>query len=388
MRCFRLAIVALSLALGGCAWMGNWLQGGEDNSTPPAELVSFTPVLEVETLWSTQIGAGADKQLVKLVPAVTPDRVYAADRRGRVVAIEAASGRQVWNAETEVRISAGPGVGEGLVLVGTSDGETLALDGADGALKWRVSVSSEVLSVPRALDGVVVVATMDGKVYGLEATDGRQRWVYDRTVPVLALRGASTPALTQGRAIGGFASGKLASLDLRDGRPQWEATIAVPRGRSELERLVDISADPILVGDVVYVVSFQGRIAAVSVDSGRIIWARDFSSYTGLTTDGSQLYVVDDQSHVWALYARNGASVWKQDKLQARSVTAPAVHGDAVVVGDFEGYLHWLSREDGELLARTRVDDEGIGTAPVVVDDTLYVLGKGGTLKALKTSRK
>lgn len=388
MRCFRLAIVALSLMLGGCSWMGNWLQGGEDNSTPPAELVSFTPSLEVETLWSTRVGTGSDKQLVKLVPAVALDRVYAADRRGRVVAVEAASGRQVWDAETGVRISAGPGVGEGLVLMGTSDGEVLALDSADGVLKWRAPVSSEVLSVPQAMDGVVVVATMDGKVFGLEAADGRQRWVYDRTVPVLTLRGASSPALAHGRAIGGFASGKLASLDLRDGRPQWEATIAVPRGRSELERLVDISAAPILVGDVAYVVSFQGRIAAVSIDSGRIIWARDFSSYTGLTTDGSQLYVVDDQSHVWALYARNGASVWKQDKLQLRSLAAPTVHGGAVVVGDFEGYLHWLSQEDGELLARVRVDDEGIVAAPVVVDDTLYVLGKGGTLKALKTRRK
>lgn len=388
MRSFHLAIVALSLALGGCSWMGNWLHGGEDNSTPPAELVSFTPSLEVETLWSTRVGVGSDKQLVKLVPAVAQDRVYAADRKGRVVAIEAASGRQVWAAETGARISAGPGLGEGLILVGTSDGEMLALDSADGALKWRAPVSSEVLSVPRGLDGVVVVATMDGKVFGLEAADGRQRWVYDRTVPVLALRGASSPALTHGRAIGGFASGKLASLDLRDGRPQWEATIAVPHGRSELERLVDISADPLLVGDVVYVVSFQGRIAAVSVDSGRIIWARDFSSYTGLAADGSQLYVVDDQSHVWALHAGNGASIWKQDKLQARSVTAPVVHGDAVVVGDFEGYLHWLSREDGAFLARTRVDDEGISTAPVVVDDTLYVLGKGGVLKALKTHRK
>lgn len=384
----RFVVVALSLTLGGCAWIGNWFHGGEDNTAPPAELKSFTPALEVATVWSTHVGAGSDKQLMKLVPAVALNRVYAAERKGRVVAVEAASGRQVWEHDTDAPISAGPGLGESLVLVGTSEGEVIALDAADGTLRWRAPVSSEVLSVPRAADGVVVVSTMDGKVFGLAAADGRQRWVYDRTVPVLTLRGASSPILAQGRVIGGFASGKLASMDLQDGRPQWEATVAAPRGRSELERLVDISADPVLVGDLVYVVSFQGRIAAVDINSGRLAWARDFSSYTGLAVDRKQLYVVDDKSQVWALDVRSGASVWKQDQLQARTVTAPAAHGDAVVVGDFEGYLHWLSRDDGAFLARVRVDDEGITAAPVVVDDTLYVLGKGGVLKALKTTSK
>jgi len=388
MRGVRLAVVALSLSLGGCAWISNWYKGGADNTEPPAELVSFSPTLDVRTLWSTQVGVGSDGQLVKLVPAVAEGRVFAADRRGRVVAVDAASGKRLWEADTEAPISAGPGIGEGLVLVGTSEGEILALNQENGAIAWRAPVSSEVLAVPQAAAGIVVVATMDGKVTGLDAATGARRWIHDRSVPLLTLRGASTPLLTRSQVISGFASGKLAALDLQDGRLQWEATVAVPRGRSEVERLADISADPVLVGGVVFVVSFQGRIAAVAADSGRIGWARDFSSYTGLAADWDQVYVVDDQSQVWALDTRNGASVWRQDKLRARGVTAPAVSGPAVVVGDFEGYLHWLGRDDGEFMARVRVDDNGVVMPPVVAEDVIYVLGKGGSLKALKIERK
>jgi outer membrane protein assembly factor BamB len=374
------AIVLLSTGLGGCAWMS----GGKDNTEPPAPLTSIDSRLEVETLWSTRVGVGSKKQVLKLVPAVAEGRVFAADRKGRVQAVDAASGKRLWETATEAPISGGPGVGDGLVLVGTTGGEVLALDAEDGALRWRVPVSSEVLSVPRAAEGVVVVLTADGKVFGLSVEDGRRRWIFERSVPVLTLRGTSSPALANGLVVGGFASGKLASLGARDGRLLWETSIAVPSGRTELERLVDISADPVVDGDVVYVVTFQGRVAAVALESGRMLWVRDMSSYAGLGVDGRQVYVTDDKSHVWALDHRNGASLWRQDKLSSRALTAPVPHGGAVAVADFEGYLHWLSREDGSFLARVRVDRAGILAPPVVVGDTLYVHGRSGALAAYR----
>jgi outer membrane protein assembly factor BamB len=381
-----LPVLVLSLTLGGCAWMTNYL-GGKDNREPPAELVAFDPVRSVHTLWSTRVGSGADRQYLKLVPAVADGRVYAADGKGRVVAVDAETGKTVWRTSTDAPIAGGPGVGEGLVLVGTSGGELLALDAHDGALAWRVPVSSEVLSVPRVADGRVVVHTGDGRVFALNAADGKRRWVFDRTVPVLTLRGTSSPVLTQGLAVGGFASGRLASLDARDGRLLWETAIAMPQGRSELERMVDISADPVVVGNVVYVVSFQGRLAALDLGTGRTLWSRDISSYAGLAADRRQVYVTDEQSHVWAFDARSGGSLWKQDKLHARGLTAPVLQGDAVVVGDSEGYLHWLSREDGSFLARERVDGSGILVPPAVEDDTLYAYGRKGALAAYRLER-
>jgi len=381
----RLSVLLLAtVLLAGCGTVRDYL-GGEDNLEPPAELVEFTPTVQVRKLWSRQIGAGFDRQYLKLVPVVREGRIYVAERKGRVAAYDAASGERVWERSTGSRLAGGPGVGEGLVVVGGSDGEVIALKAEDGEPAWQVQVSSEVLAQPRAGYGVVVVRTVDGKLYGLDPADGQRIWVYDRTVPVLSLRGTSSPVLAAGLVIAGFDSGRLVALSVRNAEVIWEARIAEPRGRSELERLVDVDADPVVADDTVYAVTYNGRIAAFDLQTGAGLWRRDMSSHEGLSVGPTQVFVTDARDHVWALKRSNSVSMWKQSQLQGRRLTAPAVFRDWVVVGDAEGYVHWLRREDGQFAARLRIDSDGIIAQPVATADALYVYGAGGELAALTT---
>ncbi len=380
-------LLAALLALGsGCGTVKDYF-AGKDNTTPPAPLPPLAATLNVQTAWSARVGVGSAKEYVKLMPSIGSDKVFAADSAGLVSAYQTGTGHIIWSTQTNAPISAGAGSGEELVLVGTRDAEVLALDAASGAEKWRAKVSSEVLSAPRAEVGVVVVRTVDGKLFGLKADDGSRLWVYQSSTPALTLRGTSSPLLHKGKVIAGLANGKLAALSLADGKLLWEATVAEPRGRSELERLVDISGELQIQGDILYAASFQGRLAAVDTNSGRLVWVREIHAQSGLAVDEDAIYVTDSQSHVQALDRRDGGVLWKQDKLHDRAVTAPAVYGNYVVVGDFEGYLHWLNRSDGAFAARVRVDDAGLLAAPVTMDDTFYALGKGGALTALRASQ-
>ncbi|MBI5041082.1 MAG: outer membrane protein assembly factor BamB [Gammaproteobacteria bacterium] len=365
--------------LSGCSWLR-----GDDNAEPPAELTDIQAKVKLEERWSKDVGADTDELFLRLRPAVDGGRVFAADRKGHVRAYDATNGQEFWETDAGIMISSGVGVGDSLVLVGSSDAEVVALDWRDGHEVWRTRVSSEVLSVPGADQGTVVVQSVDGKLTGLKASDGSRIWVFDRSVPVLSLRGTSSPLLTQGVVIAAADNGKLAVLDMARGLPAWETSVAVPHGRSELERMVDIDAAPQVWGKTIYTVSYQGRVVALDGESGREVWARDMSSAAGLGVDLSNVYVTDDVSHVWALERDNGTSVWKQDKLAHRSLTAPVAFGDYVAVADFEGYVHLLARGDGELVGRARADRKGV-LAPLVVDgDTLYVYGNGGTLTAYR----
>jgi outer membrane protein assembly factor BamB len=377
-------MLMVSWLLTGCS--GIPLLSDEDNADPPSELETISGDIQLKQLWKRDVGVGFNEQYVRLVPAVHGEHLLVADRKGRVTALSAESGKLLWQVDTDVPISAGPGAGEGLVLVATSDGEVLALALDDGAELWRAQVSSEVLAVPQIDRGVVVVQTADGKVIGLGAPDGEQLWIYDRTVPVLTLRGTSTPAVERGVVISGFASGKVAAISTERGFVAWETNVAIPKGRSELDRLVDIDSDPVIAGGSVYVTTFQGRLAVIDVQSGDLGWSRDMSSFAGLGVDFSQVYVTDEHSNVWALARDSGASVWQQDKLRNRAITGPETYNDYVAVGDFEGYIHLLSRYDGHIAARTRVDNKGISATPLAVGDVLYVYGNGGTLAAFKSS--
>jgi outer membrane protein assembly factor BamB len=260
----------------------------------------------------------------------------------------------------------------------------IALGEDDGEIKWRARVSSEVLSSPGSRGGVSVARTIDGKLFGLSADDGTRLWVYDRTTPVLTLRGTSSPALAEGAAIAGFDNGQVVAIALSNGQPLWEARVAVPRGRTELERMVDIDADPVIEDKAVYAVTYQGQVAALELFSGEVIWRRDMSSHAGLGVGPENIYVTDDASHVWALNRANSASMWRQAKLEARHVSPPAVFGQFVVVGDLEGYVHWLRREDGQFVARVRIDSDSIVAAPVATSFAVYVYGSGGELAALQ----
>ena len=375
----------VALVISGCSALSN-LISNEDNSLPPAPLPELKDALTIEILWAEDVGAGAKNQHTLLAPVTDGERIIVTDYKGQVRALSAETGKTLWRTKTKLPISSGAGLGDGHVLVGSSDGEVLALSAANGAVDWRAEVSSEVLSAPGLADGVVLVRTGDGKLFGLSASTGARLWVYDRQVPALTLRGTSAPVVVANAAIVGFDSGRLAAVSVTDGQPLWETPISVPRGRSELERMVDLDAQPIIVDDVIYVVAYQGAIAAVDRFSGEILWRRDLSSYAGLGADRTHLYVTDEQSHVWAFDRYSHASLWRQDALQGRNLTAPVGFLDYVVVADFEGYVHWLQRSDGKLVARTRVDRKGVVAPPIPSAETLYVYGQGGKLTALQIS--
>jgi len=386
MKSYRILPVLFTLALAGCGGGGltTWL--GSYSREKPAELEPLVNQLGVRTVWSTDIGSGTDGQRLNLRPRVDGNVVYAANADGKVVAVEAGTGRTLWTADIDREVTGGPGSGEGLVVVGTADGEVVALDATTGTERWVVQLSSEVLSAPAAAEGVVVVHTLDGKLTGLNAADGAQRWQYDRPASGLGLRGSSSPVVSGRNVICGLAGGRLVAVETATGFPVWETTITLPTGRSELERVVDITGDPLLHAGQVFIGTYQGEVAALYDSNGQVAWRRKVSSYNGVATDGRALYLADDNGLVWSVDLRDGAALWKQEALRGRRLSAPAVIGGWVVVGDFEGYLHWLSPDDGSLLARSRVGSAPISARPQSVDGTLYVLGDDGALAALRVA--
>lgn len=382
----RILLAALLAACcHGCGTtdkVASWFSGGKDNTEPPAPLVEFRPRVNVVRLWSEGVGGGTDRQYLKLAPAVAGQRLFTADSDGEVVALDASNGKTLWSKDVDERITGGPGFGENVVLVGTGEGGVIALNADSGKKLWRSRVSSEVLSPPIKAEGTVVVRTNDGRVFGLAGDSGKRLWTYDRTVPALTLRGTSAPRVSGNIVVAGFDAGRLAALDLPTGRLLWETSIATSRGRSELERMVDIDSEPLLMDGIIYVATFQGQIAAVQLESGRIVWNREISSYAGFTADQNALYLSNDQSHVLAIDRFTGSVIWRQEKLHARAATGPASIGDYVVVGDLEGYLHWMDKGTGEFVARTEHSGARILVEPIVVGRVLYAYGSDGTLAA------
>ncbi|MDM8558990.1 outer membrane protein assembly factor BamB [Candidatus Parabeggiatoa sp. HSG14] len=374
----RLLLLCI-VGLGGCA-------GSADNTEPPAPLVNFKSTLTLKTLWTAYAGGGTGDGYFKLAPVFYNDEIFTASKEGHLRAFNFKDGKQKWGQKIDVPISSGPGIGEGLVLVGTQKGDVVAFSDTDGTEQWRAQVSSEILAKPIINQGIVVVRTGDGKLFGLDSKTGEHLWIYERSrLPLLSLRGTSTPIVGQESILAGFDNGKIALLELDTGKVIWEAAVAISRGRSELERMVDIDADPLLIGNMVYVTSYQGRTVAIDLTKGKLLWEREISSYTGLDADIDYLYVSDTKSHIWALDRYSGEDWWKQEKLQARFVTAPVSIGDYVVVGDIEGYLHWLHREDGQFIGRYRIGKASITVPPLVVNDILIAFNSKGDIVALRS---
>ncbi|MFB3116921.1 MAG: outer membrane protein assembly factor BamB [Gammaproteobacteria bacterium] len=380
--CFLYATVLLLLSGCGAKEYMRKTFGGTDNSDPPTPLVEIETLSEVIELWSKNTGKGSSKHFLKLTPAHIQGKVFVADIRGNLEGIDASSGKTLWKSDADLTITGGPGASEKLTMIGSDEGDVLAYTSETGELMWQAKVSSEILSAPTEAYDIVVVRTIDGKIFGLNAIDGSHLWIYDRTVPALTLRGTSNPVITGDVVIAGFDGGRLAAIELHTGKLIWETSISLASGRSQLERMVDIDSDPVIIGNDIYVATFQGRLASVTLESGRISWTRDISSYAGLTSDGQNIYITDDQSHVWALDRASGNSIWKQENLFARMVTAPATIGDLVVVGDLEGYLHWMDKSSGQFVARTRVSSSPIIAPPVAVEDIVYAYSSDGTLAA------
>jgi outer membrane protein assembly factor BamB len=378
MKTLRFLWPLILLLLAGCSAFS-----AKDNTDPPAELVDLESQLKIRTLWSDSF-EGSEGALLKIVPALDGDRLFIAEPSGEITALEAATGKKLWSVDLDVPVSGGPGVRGGLLAIGTQEAELIVLDANDGTERWRKQVSSEVLSVPAIGRGEVICRTIDGRISAFSSDSGELRWVYDRKVPVLTLRGDSSPILHDTQVLVGFANGKLVALSTDSGAPNWEALITAPTGRTELERVVDIDAELKLVEGTVYAAAYHGELAAVSEVSGVVLWRREISTHAGLDADWRQLYVTDEDDHLWSLDATNGATLWQQKALHARRLSAPAMVDGYLVVGDYDGYLHWLSQYDGKLLARKRVGGDAIRVKPLVRDGIVYVFADGGTLSALR----
>ncbi len=381
----RLSLILPVAFLGGCGTFADpteWLASPQ--VVEPAELVELQNGVQPQTIWSQDVGSGTDDQRLSLEPRIVGGTVYVTDAEGLVQALDAASGSRRWEVDLEVPASGGPGVGEGLVLIGTSDAEIIALSAENGEERWRVTVSSEVLSTPAASNGVVIVHANDGKMFGLEATNGNERWRYEREVPTLTLRGSGSPVVAGGAVYVGMAGGKLVALRIDNGNLLWDLNVTIPSGRSELARMADIDGEPIVLGGGIFVATYQGEVAAIEESSGRVGWRRKMSTYSRMAADRQGLYVSDADGVVWGLELQSGAARWSQDALKNRRLSNVVVVRDLVVVGDFEGYLHWLNRDDGSLVARTRLGSESISTGLQVVDGVLYALGDDGELAAVR----
>ncbi len=379
-----LALGAVLLSLSACSLFDS-VGGlfGDDDVEPPAELVEFTQELRLNRRWSVNVGDGQGDFYNMLSPAIDREFIFAAAADGTIVCIERATGDVVWRERLDdVEISGGVGAAAGLVLVGTREAEVIALDQISGRELWRSNVSSEVVSAPQTNGSIVVLQTVDGKLVGLDAVTGTQTWIYETTIPALTLRGSSKPVLAGNNVIAGFANGMVASVNASNGFLQWEERVAIPQGRYDIERVIDVDGDLLLAGNTVYASSYQGNLMGFDVQTGRIVWGIEASSYHGLAQGFGNLYYTNDDSHVIALRNNTDDVVWENNSLRLRSVTAPRTLGNYVAVADFEGWLHLLSQVDGHFVSRVNVDGEGV-RAPLVTDnDTIYVFGNSGRLAA------
>jgi len=342
-------------------------------------LVEIKPSVAVKTQWQASVGGAGD---YVFSPAVAAGSVYAAGYDGKLARFDAESGKQQWMVETGKKLSAGVGVGDGLVMVATRKGEVLAYD-LDGKALWQARVSSEVLSAPQAAEGVVVVRAADGQIFGLDARDGKRKWVYQRALPALAIRSNAGVVVARGAVFAGYAGGKLVAISLANGVLGWEASVAQPRGATELERIADITSLPVLNGGQICAVAYQGRAACFEILNGNLAWAREMSSISGLALDQSNVYVSDARGAVHALDKSSGASIWKQDKLSYRRLSAPVVKGGYVAVADVEGYVHVLAREDGSFAGRAATDGGAVGADPQIVGQNILVQTRNGGLFSL-----
>ncbi len=370
------AVLALAVLAVGCS-------SNSKKELPPAELPDITEEVSLDKGWSRSIGDGQGETYNLLVPAVDGDTIYASDVNGEVMAINRFSGDVIWKQDLELPVSGAVGVGYGLVMLGTLKGEIVALDATNGEERWRARVNGEVLAPPANNGDVVVVQTQNDTLFGFDAATGNQRWIYENTPAVLTLRGTGSPVVTNNLAVAGLSTGKVLALDIRRGIPVWEQRVAVPQGRSELDRVVDIDGGLLLSGGTLYVATYQGRVAALDLESGRVLWQREASSYAGVAQGFGNVYVSLANGTVEGVDERSASALWSNDALARRQLSAPEVFSSYVAVGDFEGYLHLLSQVDGHFVGRVKIDGDGLRARPLVVGEWMYAYGNGGKLVGL-----
>ena len=388
----RVALLAAVVALSGCTTVKGWF-GGDHKDNPkkaaklarkPFDLVDFTASATVTRLWTAKAGGGEGRLGLNQGPVVYDGRVFAAAVKGGVSAFDVQTGKETWHFKSDDKISGGPGAGDGLVVVGTLEGAIIAIDAATGTEKWRAKVLSEVISAPLVGQGTVLVHSNDGRVTAFDAADGKRRWFWNHDLPILSVRGNDSPTFGPGLVFVGNDDGKVVTLSLADGTQQWEQSAGSPDGRSDLERMADVDGAPVLDNTTLYASSYKKTSIAIDAPSGRPLWTSEHggSGRIGVGTD--RIVVADPTGVVWALDKSGGSAMWQQAGLTRRNLSGTAVQGDFAVVGDYDGYLHWLRLDNGDFAARVRVAHDAIHAAPVVFDGILVVQTTGGDLAAYR----
>jgi outer membrane protein assembly factor BamB len=350
MKIVSLSLIVFALFLAGCSTSPSPV-------LPPVKLTEVKNAFVIKRRWEKDFGEGAGENYLKLTPVLADGVLYVIDYQGLLTAYNIQDRSIRWQTNLSTPAATALTLDKDMLLFGTSHGDVFAVQKANGGIVWHAQVSSEVLAPPTVAKDFVIVRCVNGMLYALKRADGKQVWSLEQTTPALTLRGTSAPVIAGDIVLSAFDNGHLLAVNLQSGKVLWQTTISIPRGRTDLERMVDIDANPIVVDDTVYTVSYQGRLAAVQLGSGRILWTRDIGSYIGMVVDAYRIYLADSQSQVWALDRLNGATLWKQDALLRRSLTTPRLQNQYVIVADFDGFIHWLRRDNGKLVARLRLND-------------------------------
>ena len=365
------AVVSGALLCGACS---------STSGPEPAELTRIDNPKRVRVLWSTNVGAA---ERFTFLPALAGGSVYAAARDGTVTRLDEKTGAVRWRASVEMRLSGGVGADERTVAVASEEGEVVALDAKEGTVRWRARVSSEVLAPPAIGGGLVLVRSIDNRVFAFAADDGKRQWVYQRAPSSLLVHAPAGITIAGRLAFAGFPGGRLAALSLDNGAVRWETTVGAPKGATELERVTDVIGDPVVEGREVCAAAYRSRIACYDAATGRQLWSRELASLSGVSLDARYAFVADDRGAVHAFDRSNGQSVWKQDKLAHRRLSTPLAGGEAIAVGDFEGYVHFLARDTGAFVARRETGGGAVRAAPLRLGAGLLVQTEDGSLVAL-----
>ena len=378
----RLGLVVAVLTLAGCETVGGWFEDDEYDATAPVELTDIAETVELDRRWSTSVGDGQGDGLYRINPLLDKGVIYAASADGELLAVNADTGRKQWQTDLELPISGGVGKYEDSLFLGGADGLVFRINAEDGSEIWRATVSGEVLSAPQGNGRVVIAQSYDGKLTGFDFETGEKLWGYISDVPVLTLRGTSTPLLIGDVAVAAFADGKVVGVSTESGNVVWETRVAVSQGRSEIERIVDIDGTMALQGNELFVAAYQGRIVAIDTRAGRKLWQRNVSAVSGVSLGFGNVYVADEDGTVSA-FLRNGQGIrWQNIELGYRELSRPTPISSYVAVVDFAGYLHLFSQVDGQIVGRERPDSDGARADMIASGNTLYVYGNSGDLIA------
>ena len=377
-----LLVIFFLLLNQGCSLFGG---DDEDESLLPAELIEFIETVDVDERWKASVGKGHEGLGIALNPTTDGETVYAASFNGNVLAINANNGRKIWKQSFDFSFTAGPTYKDGILVLGTNNGELINIDSMTGEILWTTTVSSEILAPVAIKNDQIFVRSVDGNLTAVLSDDGSLMWTANHRVPRLSLRGTTSPAIFANAVLCGFDDGKVSAYDLVDGSLLWETMLTPPGGRTEIEKINDIDAPMTIVGNELYVGSYQGALAALALESGDIIWLTEASIYAGMAVDEDAVFVSESDGSVMALSRFTGREIWKKDNLLNRYPSAPVIIGDSIILGDLEGYLHWLDKETGETQQRISIGKDKISSVPLVMQDTVIVQTDGGNLVSVKT---